>query len=234
MRTPTRWIALAGAALIGATVSPVFGQQNYGQQSTAKAVQPNQNAQAGKYGILEAQARQTLNTFKQRDPSLKPFFRKSAGYAVFPTIGEGAFIVGSSHGKGIVYEKGKPIGEATVTSGSVGAQVGGKSFSEIIFFQTPQALQSLKQGNYQFTAGIGAVAASKGMARQVNYRHGVAVFTTSNQGLMAKAAVGGQKFTYQPLPGQSQQMGGGGANAGAGSTSGGGHNGWNQKNGSSK
>ncbi len=234
MRTSRRWIALAGAALIGVGVSPSFGQQNYGQTSTAKAAGQNQKAQSGQYSTLETQARQTIKTFKQKDPSMKPFFRKSAGYAVFPAIGEGAFVVGSSHGKGIVFEHGKPVGETTMTSASIGAQVGGKSFSEIIFFQNPQTLQSFKQGNYQFSAGIGAVAASSSAARQINYRNGVAVFTTSGQGLMAKASVGGQKFSYQPLPGQAREMGGGGVSAQSGTSTGSGRNTQSQKNSSPK
>ena len=146
---------------------------------------------------------------------LYTFFRNSAGYAVFPTIGEGGFIVGAAHGKGVVYQDGQPVGLATVTKGTVGAQAGGESYSELIFFQTPQSLQQFKQGNLEFSGGVNAVAANAGVGANTNYRDGVAVFTTSRAGLMAKAAIGGQKFTFQPLA-----MGGGGFGEQGGASSG--------------
>jgi hypothetical protein len=42
------------------------------------------------------------------------------------------------------------------------------------------------------------VAASKGAASTADYRRGVIVFTLPESGLMAQAAIGGQKFRYQP------------------------------------
>ena len=53
---------------------------------------------------LENQAQQTIATFKQQDPTLSKFFRDSAGYAVFPTVTEGALGVGAAHGTGLVYQ----------------------------------------------------------------------------------------------------------------------------------
>ena len=86
-----------------------------------------------------------------------------------------------------------------MTKGTVGAQAGGESFSELVFFQTPESLQKFEQGNFAFSAGVNAVAANAGVGQTTQYRNGVAIFTTSRTGLMAKAAIGGQKFTYKPL-----------------------------------
>jgi lipid-binding SYLF domain-containing protein len=148
---------------------------------------------------LQQQAQETISTFKQKDPSLEAFFRNSAGYAVFPSIGQGGFIVGGAHGKGVVYENGKAVGQATISKGSVGAQAGGGTFSEIIFFQTPQALQEFKGGNFEMSGQLSAVVAAEGAARTANYSQGVAVFTLPQKGAMVQAAVGGQKFSYEPL-----------------------------------
>lgn len=59
------------------------------------------------------------------------FFHASYGYAVFPTIGKGGFIVGAAHGSGRVYERGKYVGDAQVTQLTVGLQAGGQAFSQI-------------------------------------------------------------------------------------------------------
>jgi len=202
MRLSTKWIAgFAGTALVALTPSPSQGQQSYGTPQTPTGTQKATGWAEGTNNVagLESRAQQAINTFKQTDPTLDNFFTNSAAYAVFPSIVEGALIVGGAHGKGIVYQNGQLIGQATVTKGTVGAQAGGQTFSELIFFQTPQSFQEFKQGNFEFSAGMNAVAANTGVGKVTDYRNGVAVFTTSRSGLMAKAAIGGQKFTYTPL-----------------------------------
>ena len=64
---------------------------------------------------------------------------------MFPRIGKAGLILGAKHGKGIVYEKGKPIGEATLTEINVGPQVGGEAFYEILFFETAEALPTSRR-----------------------------------------------------------------------------------------
>ncbi len=221
MRALTKSIAgIAGMALALFTASPSNAQPSYGSGQPADGNQQTtgQTESSNSVANLETQAQQTIQTFKQKDPTLATFFRSSAGYAVFPTVGEGAFIVGGAHGQGIVYQHNQPIGETTLTKATVGAQVGGQSFSEVIFFQNQQSLQQFKQGNFEFSAGWNAVAANSGIGETTNYRNGVAVFTTSRSGLMAKAAIGGQKFTYQPLAmGASGFSGQGGISSGSSS-----------------
>ena len=93
-------------------------------------------------------AEETIAKFKEKDPSLKRFFDEAWGYAVYPTVGSGALIVGAAHGTGVVYEnlwisalmhdplvKGKIIGRSSLSQGTVGLQAGGQAYSEIIFFK---------------------------------------------------------------------------------------------------
>jgi lipid-binding SYLF domain-containing protein len=147
----------------------------------------------------QAQSQQAISNFKSKDTSLSTFFNNSAGYAVFPDVGKGGFIVGGAHGKGTVYEKGNVIGTATMTQASVGAQVGGQTFAQIIFFQTPAALNNFKQSKFEMSTDVSAVAVKQGASTQANYKEGVAVFTMPKSGLMAAAAIGGQKFKFEPL-----------------------------------
>ena len=91
------------------------------------------------------------------------------------------------------------MGQATVSKATIGAQVGGQSFSEVIFFETPATLQDFKESKLELTAGVSAVAAAEGAAQTAKYQQGVAVFTMPKKGLMAQAAVGGQKFRFEPL-----------------------------------
>jgi lipid-binding SYLF domain-containing protein len=147
---------------------------------------------------LGMQSKQAIDAFKTADSSLGTFFTNSAGYAVFPDVGKGGFIVGGARGKGIVYEKGNPVGRATMTQASIGAQAGGETFAEVIFFDTPAALSDFKAGKFEMSADISAVAASQGASKAAQYKKGVAVFTVAKRGLMVQASVGGQKFKYEP------------------------------------
>jgi lipid-binding SYLF domain-containing protein len=147
---------------------------------------------------LQAESQQAISDLKSKDSTINTFFGNSAGYAVFPDVGKGGLIVGGAHGKGLVYEKDKQIGQATMTQATIGAQVGGQTFAEIIFFQTPAALQDFKAGKFEMSAGVSAVAVKEGASSTAQYKDGIAVFTMPKKGLMAEASIGGQKFKFEP------------------------------------
>ena len=137
--------------------------------------------------------------FKASDKALQKWFDTSYGYVVFPTIGKGGAGIGAASGDGRVFEKGAYIGDARVTQVTIGAQLGGQTFSEVIFFETKDALDRFKQEKFEMTAGLSAVAAAEGASKDAKYTQGVAVFTLAKKGLMAEASVGGQKFKFTPI-----------------------------------
>jgi len=148
---------------------------------------------------LISAAQATIATFKKTDPKIDKFFGSAAGYAVFPTIGKGGFVVGGAGGDGVLFVGGKPVGRSSMGQATIGLQLGGQAFSEIIFFETPATLSDFQKGNFALAAQASAVAISAGAAAQANYEHGVAIFTATKTGLMYEASVGGQKFGYHPF-----------------------------------
>lgn len=146
------------------------------------------------------------------------FFAKSYGYAIFPTIIKGGVGIGAAHGTGHVYAQGHRLGHVTMTQVSVGAQLGGEGYSEIIFFRDKRALDDFTSGNFEFSADAGAIAitaaadvsvgttgvdtSASGNKQKANtgseFNHGVAVFTIAKGGLMYNVTVAGQKFSYTP------------------------------------
>jgi lipid-binding SYLF domain-containing protein len=161
--------------------------------------------------------RKTIALFKNAGQSAG-YFPKAYAYAVFPTVGEGAFVVGGAGGKGGVFVGGHRIGDTSVAQVSIGFQAGGKAYSEIIFFADKRALDEFETGNFEFGADVSAIAitasasasvgttgedagASGGMKdaqTQGGFYKGLAVFTIAKGGLMYQAAVAGQKFSYKP------------------------------------
>jgi lipid-binding SYLF domain-containing protein len=133
------------------------------------------------------------------DPSMQHFFNDSYGYVVLPNVGKGAAIVGGAGGNGTVYERGKVIGTANMLQATVGAQIGGQAYREVIFFENKEALDRFKGNKIEFSGQVSAVAVKEGASANVAYREGVAVFTQAKEGLMAEASIGGQKFTYKSM-----------------------------------
>jgi lipid-binding SYLF domain-containing protein len=148
---------------------------------------------------LRVEADKAITALQNADSGLAKYFSRAVGYAVFPSVGKGGLFFGAEHGNGVVYEKGKPIGEATLTEINVGAQAGGELFYEIIFFETADALANFKESNFEMSAKVNAVIAAEGASANAKYREGVMVFTLPRTGLMAQATVGGQKFKFKPL-----------------------------------
>jgi lipid-binding SYLF domain-containing protein len=147
---------------------------------------------------LKSDAQKTIDQAKKSDPSLAPFFDKSAAYAVFPSIGKGAVGVGGAYGKGVLYEKGQPVGYCDLSQATIGLQLGGQAYSEILFFEAAANVQDFKSGNFAFSAQATAVALKSGAGANAKYANGVAVFTMGESGLMYEASIGGQKFSYKP------------------------------------
>ena len=96
-----------------------------------------------------------------------------------------------------VFEKGNVIGKTTLTQVSIGFQLGGQAFSQIIFFKDKKSLERFTEGNFEFGASASAVLISEGANASADYSDGVAVLTYSKGGLMYEASIGGQKFSYE-------------------------------------
>lgn len=155
-------------------------------------------AQPGWDPAAEQKAMDTIKAFKEADPNLNSFFGDAQGYAVFPNIGKGAFLLGGAYGEGTVYEKGQAIGRSSVTKVDLGLQLGGKSFSQIVFFKDQAALEDFKAGNLKFAADASAIAERDSADAAADYAGNVAVFTLSDVGMMFEASLGGAKFNFVP------------------------------------
>ena len=160
----------------------------------------------------------TIEVFK-KSPAVQPFFKNAYGYAVFPTVGKGGIGIGGAYGKGQVYRGGKVTGTTKLFKATIGFQLGGQAFSEIIFLQDKRAYDNFTSGEFEFdatasvvaiTAGAQAKAGTEGATAgasagpatgtqaETNYRKGMAVFVHTKGGLMYEAAIGGQKFSFKP------------------------------------
>jgi lipid-binding SYLF domain-containing protein len=158
----------------------------------------------------------TISDFRNAQASAK-FFDNAHGYAVFPRIAKGGVGLGGAYGKGRVYQKGRYIGDVTMTQLSIGFQLGGQGFSQMIFFETAEALKSFTDREFELGAEASAVAITLGATAKAGsggatagasvdntkatlvgaYNNGLAVFTIIRGGLMYEVSLAGQKFKFK-------------------------------------
>jgi lipid-binding SYLF domain-containing protein len=181
------------SALVAAAVSTCF----LGCSTAPKTEEGRQ--------VLVQDAQAAVDRMTADDPSLRDFMGRGVGYAIFPSVGKGGIGVGGAYGKGVVYEGGNVVGYADLSQASIGFQLGGQEYSELIVFENQNALDKFKTGEFEFAANASAVALKAGAAAGTNFKDNMAVFTRSNAGLMYEASIGGQKFTYLPADAAARQ-----------------------------
>ena len=140
---------------------------------------------------------------------------ESYGYAVLPTIGKGGMGVGGAGGSGCVFAGGKHTGDVTMGQVTIGWQLGGQAYSQLILFKNADTYREFTQGNFEFGADATAVALTYGAAAGAStqgasasagdtkaagaWKRGMAIFTLAKGGLMYEASIGGQKYKFKPL-----------------------------------
>jgi lipid-binding SYLF domain-containing protein len=158
--------------------------------------------------------KKTLGKFRQLG-NVPELLAQSYGYAVLPTIGKGGIGIGGAGGTGCVFAKGRQTGKVSMGQITIGWQLGGQAYSQIILFKNADVYNDFIKGQFEFGADATAVALTYGAAAGAStkgasasagdtkavgsWKRGMAVFTLAKGGLMYEASIGGQKFNFTPL-----------------------------------
>jgi len=157
---------------------------------------------------------ETLGKFRQLG-KVPELLAQSYGYAVLPTIGKGGIGIGGAGGTGCVFARGRHTGKVSMGQITIGWQLGGQAYSQIILFKNADVYNDFIKGQFEFGADATAVALTYGAAAGAStkgasasagdtkavgsWKRGMAVFTLAKGGLMYEASIGGQKFNFTPL-----------------------------------
>ena len=182
--TLTRTIALLTALCAALFAAPLAGC------ATAPATRAERDS-------LQTSARATLDEMIARNPAIQDTIRNVPGYAVFPSIGKGGVLIGGAHGQGILYEHGVPTGFVSVEQASIGAQLGGQTFAQLVVLRTPQEVADVRAGRFTPGAHLGVVVLSQGASTQTNFNPNASIFVLPRGGLMVDISVSGQRIKYQ-------------------------------------
>ncbi len=156
---------------------------------------------------------ETLERFRSLAET-NSFLSQAVGYAIFPTIGKGGIGIGGAYGEGCVYQGGARSGSVKMGQVTIGFQLGGQAYSQLVIFKSGDAYETFTAGSFEFGADATAVAltygaqvgaGTKGASASAGEKsggaewyRGMAVFTLAKGGLMYEASVGGQKFEFKP------------------------------------
>jgi len=160
------------------------------------------------------ECQETLAKFKDLG-NVPELLGQSYGYAVLPTIGKGGMGVGGAAGSGCVFAAGNHVGNVKMVQVTIGWQLGGQAYSQLILFKNADTYKEFTGGNFEFGADATAVALTYGASAGATtqgasasagdthgagaWKRGMAIFTLAKGGLMYEATIGGQKYNYKPL-----------------------------------
>lgn len=146
--------------------------------------------------LYNDRAKLSLQQMEQTDSGLQSVLDNAYGYVLFPEVGKAAVGIGGANGRGVVYEQGRPIGYATLSQGSVGVQLGGETYAELIIFKNADAMAAFRNGDLTLGADASATIVKAGAASAIQFQHGTAVVVQPKGGLMAGVAINGQTIHF--------------------------------------
>ena len=142
-------------------------------------------------------ANEAIEDFKKVDAGISELFDNAYGYAVFPGIGKGGIGIGGAGGKGTVFKGGEPVADVKMSQVTVGFQLGGQKYAEVIFFENEEAYTRFVEKDFEFAAQVSAVALASGASADAKFKDGMLIFTQALGGLMYEASIGGQRFKVE-------------------------------------
>jgi len=126
------------------------------------------------------------------------FLSKVKGYLVIPSVIKAGFIIGGEYGTGSLRINGVTKHYYSLTSASVGYQIGAQEHSVLIAFLSEASLNNFMSSN-GWEAGVdGSVAVADwgktGDISSISYEKPIVAFMYGTKGLMAGATIKGTKF----------------------------------------
>ena len=148
-------LSLLLSASIGMSAAPT-GQKGGSPKGAAK---------------IEDSIRVLDEMMKEADKSIPlDLFKRCTGIAIIPDVLKAAYVVGGSHGTGLllVRREGRwsdPV-FINITSGSIGWQLGVQSTDVILLFMTPRGIDNITNGKFTMGADVGVAVGPVGRNAQ--------------------------------------------------------------------
>jgi lipid-binding SYLF domain-containing protein len=126
--------------------------------------------------------------------------KNSAGYIIFPKVGQfGIIFGGGQFGRGTLNNPdGSQIGWAAINTGSIGLQAGVQGFKMLIVIEDKYTLAKFMDNQLEGSANAMVVAGNDGGSALGLFDDGMAIYQGANSGLMAGVNIGLDYIRYKP------------------------------------
>ncbi len=147
---------------------------------------------------LNADVDRAIKKFEKEVEGGAKFLSQVKGYLVFPSVIKGGFIVGGEYGEGALRINGTTKHFYSMTSASIGYQIGVQEHSVLIAFISEASLNNfIKSDGWE--AGVdGSITVSDwGKSKDItsiSYEKPIIAFIYGAEGLMAGVSIEGTKF----------------------------------------
>jgi lipid-binding SYLF domain-containing protein len=148
--------------------------------------------------VLHAEVLAALKQLQQKHPEIKKVLEESAGYAVVPEIGRASLVLGGAYGIGEVFVHDRVIGYAAIVELTIGVQVGGTTFHELVVFHDEGSLKRFKSGKFAFAADAAVEIVKAGGQASHGFGASSSTYVFADGGMLLDIAIGGQKFIFKP------------------------------------
>ncbi len=148
-----------------------------------------------------ADADNATEWFLENVPGLREQIKSSAGYVIFPSVGQwGILIGGGQFGRGVLNRPNdERIGWAAINTGSVGLQAGVRGFRMLMVIRDEATLQKFMSNQLSGAVSGVVLVAENGTSGRASFTNGVAVYQGASTGLMAGVNISLDLIRFQPM-----------------------------------
>jgi lipid-binding SYLF domain-containing protein len=147
---------------------------------------------------IDNDSNEALMVFYKEVNGGKKFLDNAKGYVVFPEVTEGGFFLGGKYGEGALRVNGVTEGYYSITSASMGMQMGMQQYSLIIAFTSDQALKTfMRDDDWETEVDVNIAVAeynAEEEADDVDFGSNMVGFVFDSKGMMGNFSFEGTKF----------------------------------------
>ena len=96
---------------------------------------------------IDARVNLALEKLYKQVAGSRELAQKAKGILIMPDVVKGGFIVGGAYGEGALIVGGATVDYVSMAAASLGLQIGAQTFSQALFFMTPEALADFRQSD---------------------------------------------------------------------------------------
>lgn len=147
---------------------------------------------------LDAEANAAINKLIAENKSADAFLVKAKAFLVFPSVKEAGFFVGGKFGEGVLRVKRETKGYYSMTSATIGMQMGAQEYSLIIAFTSEAALSKFLLDEDEWESEVdGKIAMVSWNSKEeldIEYKDPMVAFVFDSTGMMGSFSMEGTKF----------------------------------------